>query len=110
MAILVSDHNVTIECSNGYAVSLAYGVGSYSSNRDGKAPRTATGAVECTTVEVAVLNRNAEGDDRYVKLGGEGDGICGYCNADRVARLIGAVVEGDLDKANQQIDVLHHNR
>ena len=100
MAILVSDHNVVIECSNGYAVSLAYGAGSYSSNRDGKAPRTATGAVECTTVEVAVLNLTKEGEDHYVKLGGD-DGICGWCNADRVARLIGAVAEGDLDKANQ---------
>jgi len=99
--ILVSNRNVVIECSNGYAVSLAYGTGSYSSNRDGTAPLTDTGAVECSTVEVAVMNLTEDGEERWVELGGKEDGVHGWISADKVARVIGAVVEGDLEKANQ---------
>jgi hypothetical protein len=108
MAILVSNRNVTIECSNGLAVSLAYGDGSYSSNRDGTAPRTATGAVECATVEVAILDLTKTGEDHYVKLRCDSEGasgIHGYVTADEVGSVVGAIVAGDLEQANK---VLNH--
>jgi hypothetical protein len=102
MPILVSNRNVTIECSNGLAVSLAYGDGSYSTNRDGKAPVTKTGAVECHTVEVAILDLTKSGDSHFVLLPCDRDqGVHGWCSADQVARVIGAVADGDLDKANE---------
>ena len=103
MAILASNRNLVIECSNGYAVSIAYGEGSYSSNRDGKAPILETGSIECTTVEIAILDLAKKGDDHYVKLssGPEATGVHGWIPADEVARVIGAVVEGDLKKAKQ---------
>ena len=79
---------------NGYGVSVQFGPGNYGSNYD--APFTPyetalqdAGARGADKAEVAIFQESKKGLLEFpAELGGEGDTVCGYLDAEQVLRVM----------------------